>query len=863
MAFKKRIRSNVSIESPIALFRDLRNRKVKGLLDHQSKMLEIYQKEFMNEDNIAMELPTGSGKTLVGLLIAEYRRRVNNEKIVYLCPTKQLVNQVVEESKEKYGIKTVAFTGKQSEYDPISKAEYNRAKTIAVTTYSSLFNTNTFFSNPDVIILDDAHAAENYIASYWSLSVKRKEYKQLYLQIIESIKGSLSHGHYQTMVADSPLYEETLIIEKLPTEKFYEHLNDLTVLLDGNVGNTNLQYPWSVLRSNLEACHLYISWSEILIRPIIPPSLTHEPFANAKQRIFMSATLGNSGDLERMVGIPKIKRFPIPEGWDKQGLGRRLFFFPETIMQEDEAIKFSLEMTKQVERALILVPDEKTREDIESLAREITDKDILTSRDLEVSRSRFTENENAIAILANRLDGIDLADDQCRLLILIDIPRATHLQERFLMSRMAASVLFHDRVRARIIQAVGRCTRSPVDYAAVCIIGQELTDELVENEKIKLFHPELQAEIIFGHDQSMLIKDKEEFLENLKIFLEHEDEWNAAEEEIFNERESRKQEILGASKKLLEAAQHEFYYHYALWQKNYDKAMESISKVVSILSGDDVKGYRGFWYYLAGSTAWLASKDGITSYAAKVGEYYNKAAKCTNVVPWLNKLANITNREENENYSDTYVLSLVEGLEAQLDKLGISSDRKFEQFVADILNALSQKENGNLFEKGHEMLGCLLGYNSGNTEETSGPDPWWIVDNKICIVSEDKLYEQEDKRIPVKHVQQVTNHPTWIRKKLINLEDDCKIVPIMITTARYIDRDAVTFADNVLYWNYDEFLRWAISAIDVIRRLRQRYSGPGNPNWRNEAVAEYKKYKLTPLEIINSLKDSLLKNLPN
>ncbi|QXJ40463.1 hypothetical protein BV455_03837 [Parageobacillus caldoxylosilyticus] len=62
MAFKKRIRSNVSIESPIALFRDLRNRKVKGLLDHQSKMLEIYQKEFMNEDNIAMELPTGSGK---------------------------------------------------------------------------------------------------------------------------------------------------------------------------------------------------------------------------------------------------------------------------------------------------------------------------------------------------------------------------------------------------------------------------------------------------------------------------------------------------------------------------------------------------------------------------------------------------------------------------------------------------------------------------------------------------------------------------------------------------------------------------------------------------------------------------------
>jgi hypothetical protein len=38
-----------------------------------------------------------------------------------------------------------------------------------VTTYSSLFNTNPFFSNPGVIIVDDAHAAENYIASLWTL----------------------------------------------------------------------------------------------------------------------------------------------------------------------------------------------------------------------------------------------------------------------------------------------------------------------------------------------------------------------------------------------------------------------------------------------------------------------------------------------------------------------------------------------------------------------------------------------------------------------------------------------------------------------------------------------------------------------
>ncbi|TBX66050.1 hypothetical protein [Bacillus toyonensis] len=113
--------------------------------------------------------------------------------------------------------------------------------------------------------------------------------------------------------------------EKLPTTHLYEYINELTVLLDTNVNETKLQYPWSLLRSNFEVCHIYYSWNEIIIRPIIPPLLTYEPFANAKQRIFMSATLGNSGDLERTPGIPKIKRLPILEGGDKQGLGRKLF----------------------------------------------------------------------------------------------------------------------------------------------------------------------------------------------------------------------------------------------------------------------------------------------------------------------------------------------------------------------------------------------------------------------------------------------------------------------------------------------------------------------------------------------------------
>src|SRR5690242_17600160 len=76
MAFKtgKSTGSN-GPETPEALFLDTRTRKVPGLLSHQADVLRKYAKDATKRSDVALQLPTGSGKTLVGLLIAEWRRR--------------------------------------------------------------------------------------------------------------------------------------------------------------------------------------------------------------------------------------------------------------------------------------------------------------------------------------------------------------------------------------------------------------------------------------------------------------------------------------------------------------------------------------------------------------------------------------------------------------------------------------------------------------------------------------------------------------------------------------------------------------------------------------------------------------------
>ena len=131
MAFKTSKIENFSYSSPQEMYQDNKSKKIMGLLDYQAAMLEKYI-ENIDKRVLAMELPTGSGKTLVGLLIGEFRRRQNKEKILYLCPTNQLVNQVALHANEKYSIKAIAFCKKQKEYEPKKKTAFLLSEAVGV-----------------------------------------------------------------------------------------------------------------------------------------------------------------------------------------------------------------------------------------------------------------------------------------------------------------------------------------------------------------------------------------------------------------------------------------------------------------------------------------------------------------------------------------------------------------------------------------------------------------------------------------------------------------------------------------------------------------------------------------------------------
>src|SRR5258707_838044 len=110
---------------PELLFHDLTGRaeEIRHLWSHQADLLRAYTKEHLQTADIALELPTGAGKTLVALLIAEFRRRKFGDRVAYLCPTRQLANQVGGQAK-RYGINAHVFVGRQKNYKPSEFDDY-------------------------------------------------------------------------------------------------------------------------------------------------------------------------------------------------------------------------------------------------------------------------------------------------------------------------------------------------------------------------------------------------------------------------------------------------------------------------------------------------------------------------------------------------------------------------------------------------------------------------------------------------------------------------------------------------------------------------------------------------------------------
>lgn len=864
MAFKIRKREVFSYSSPQDMYQDNKLKKIMGPLDYQTAMLDLYIKN-MEKRTVALELPTGSGKTLVGLLIGEYRRRKNKEKILFLCPTNQLVHQVVEQANLKYGLKAIAFCGKQKDYSPKDKSSFLMSEALGVTTYSSFFALNSFFKDVDVLIMDDVHSCEDYIISNWTIQIDSET--TIFTEIAELLKNCISEVDYKYLLEEEYLPDVASWCNMLPMPLALNKLDELQLILQHGIesGTSNF-YAYSRISENLQECNIYIANRKILIRPWIAPTMSFKAFADAKQRILMSATLGRSGELERITGIEKICRLPIVNDWDKKGLGRKFFTFPDLSLGEDEQGEVVMALQNLCKKSVFLVPDSQSAKAIKGFYTEhISSAKIFEAKDIEESKQSFVDCPEGTAILANRFDGIDFSDDASRLLFIWNLPKTTNLQERFLITRMGASKLYAERIRTRIIQAVGRCSRNPSDFSIVCVIGDSIQNNLTKQEKIKQFPPELRAEIQFGLENSVDYSTVKDVIEQARDFLDRNENWQEAEEYIVDLRNDYWDEIDEVEKqvndKLQKSAVLELKFQYSLWKKDYKAAFGFACDIIGVLNAPVLSGYKCFWNYMAGCMAFYLFQQGQSEYRTSGIQYLEEALKENISIRWLSGLSEKLFCAENKDIEENdFFFDCVERLENVFTLLPTA--QKLEKRIKKILDDLNSLD-GKVFERGHKELGELLGYISHNPSSTGAPDPYWIINENNVVVSEDKIYEEKEqiKSIPISDVSEAGRHCVWILEHEKRILKDANIYTVLITNSTSIEDDARIYADNLYYVYRKDYVSWAVKALTVIRRVWNTYTDGGEMAWREAVHEEFMKESVTPKDYLEFVCKKKLKNI--
>jgi Type III restriction enzyme, res subunit/Helicase C-terminal domain len=798
--FRMRANGDEAPDSPEALFRDLRprDRQVRDLYLRQGDVLRAYHELAPQPSDVALELPTGAGKTLVGLLIAEYRRRALGHRVAFLCPNVQLARQAAAKA-DAYGIEAVALVRKQRDWDSGEFLRFQRGRAIAVSTYSAVFNSNPRLDTAQTLILDDAHAGEDPVSNLWSIRAPRGH--SLYLALLDLVAEAMPGATVDQLRDDGLRGRRRSYVELIPPIALVDRAQALRETLAAHIEDrTPNAYVLDVMGGFVDRCLLYIGWREALLRPLIPPTADHTPFSGADQRVYMSATLGSGGELERAFGVPNIVRPRMPTRDDERGFGRRLFLMPGAALSNDDAdvvIQQAVDVAEP-QRAVFLAQSDA---EIDEMAEKLLDDEMtqVTPREIERTPSSFVNADRAVLALSNRYDGIDLPDEACRLIVLSGLPKGVHLQERFLSERLGAQRVLAERIRTRLTQGAGRCTRNPQDYAAVLLRGSDLIDFCSRDEELAALRPELQAEIEFGLDNSE--QGDLDLLDLLASFFKRDSAWDAADHYIRGRTAGLQRTLPAGSEALQRSASYEVECWLAVARGDLERAIELAQKAIDALSGgSELRPYVALWFYLAASWARALAENMTPGYGQLSDQLQADAESAARGLKWYPRhSAPPTSEIENDERSDRAA--------AALEAMGVRGP-KFERRLAAIAADLAQDE-ADPFERGLCALGELLGFDSMRPQGQAAPDGLWAT-GQAWIVWEAKTNKKADGVLDAEEVRQAETHPRWLERNA-GLSRPAKVITVIVMPTPGADRAVADVGGE----------QWVV-ATDTVRGLLDR-----------------------------------------
>lgn len=465
---------------------------------------EVWKKWFEKREqkNTVIKMNTGSGKTVVGLMILQSCLNEGKGPAVYVVPDRYLVAQVCNEA-EKLGI---LVTKDKDDY------VYTVKKAILVITIHQLVNGKSAFginSNYHIgsVLIDDVHACMDTIASQFSLRIPYGHplYDEM-LKLFEAEWKFYNENEYIDIIEMQNPAKNAL----LPFWVWQKKQQDVYRLLkryDNDAEeNKFVFFNLPLISDCLGLCNCVITTNSIEITPKGISISKITSFDDAKRRIFMSATLADDSIFASALGLKKddISNIITPD--KANDIGDRLILFPQHLNSKitDDEIKEKVTVLSKQYNVLVIVPSwERGR------FWDDTEQNIIDKGNIEDMVKKLKQEHVGLVILVNRYDGVDLPDDACRLLVLDGLPPLQCEYDKYVQSINPAGTLKLREQMQKIEQGMGRGIRSSSDSCCIVLMGSRLSDVLLREDGESFFSSATQ-------EQYQLSKD---LWENLKAEL--------------------------------------------------------------------------------------------------------------------------------------------------------------------------------------------------------------------------------------------------------------------------------------------------------------------------------------------------------
>jgi len=212
--------------------------------DVQSQVWDHWVKR-RDEHDLVIRMNTGSGKTVVGLLILKSCLNENKGPVVYIAPDNYLVAQVLAEAKD-LGIEST---------DNVHSPRFLSGKAVLVANIHKLVNGLSAFGVGDEgtkikigsLLIDDAHACLNTIEDQFMLRISNQNaaYAELYDNFSESL-----HAQCETKASEIELGDPSAYMQ-VPFWTWQQKLPETGRIVIKNKGHDDIRFAWPLLKELL------------------------------------------------------------------------------------------------------------------------------------------------------------------------------------------------------------------------------------------------------------------------------------------------------------------------------------------------------------------------------------------------------------------------------------------------------------------------------------------------------------------------------------------------------------------------------------------------------------------------------------